>query len=213
MVQAANALSLGAPSYRQSSSVRWWGGGFVLLLHLVVLIALLMLTHDRPTETIRPAMLLTRLSPTRPAPPPTVPLFDARLKPTLPSPPLITPSFALRAGPGAITVPAAESPAAPKFLDFSIKHDDKKTMEDLFPSKEARLKQFFIDQAKRDAIDNENTNSNEVGDCSVSSSSAQNLSAPAGNGISSQDVIPAVNCSKKKSYRALQERNDLYSPK
>lgn len=197
----------------QASAARWGGIGAVLLLHLVVLIAFLTMDHHRKVEAIGPAMLLTRLSPDRPAPPPAVPLLDASQRLTLSAPPLPLPPFAVRSGPGAITVPATEQPSTPRFLDFSVKHDDKKTIEDLFPSKETRLKQFFVDQAKRDAIDNENTNGNEDGDCSVSSASAQNLSAPTSNGMSSQDVIPDVGCSKKKSYRALQERNNRYSPK
>ncbi len=201
------------PLTLQPSPARWWGIGLVVLLHLLVLTLLLTMDHHRRVEAIGPAMKLTRLAPTRPAPPPAVPLFDARQGPALPSPLLMMPPFALRSGPGAITVPAGEPPAAPRFLDFSVKHDDKKTIEELFPSKETRLKQFFVDQAKRDAIDNENSNNNADGDCSVSSSSAQNLSVPTSNGISSQDAIPEIGCGKKKTYRALQERNNLYSPK
>jgi hypothetical protein len=123
----------------------------------------------------------------------------------LPAPPLTGPSFRLPGAPAPATV--ARPPGT---LDLSIHKDAPATVEKVFPGPEARLQHWREEQAEEDATLNAAAPPIGASDCVVVVPKSGDPTAPA-NGFS-VGAIPVTECAPHLTLRALQKRNDLYTP-
>lgn len=182
---------------------RWLGGGAVALLHLVFLLVLLMtdrLTLHK-TPDVRP-MTVYRIPDTPKAAPPSLSLGTPSRAPSLPS--VLAPRLD---GPMILVQP--EKPALPGFqgLDLSVKPGTK-SLDDLMPSKEKRLKQFFKDQADESSLAKELP----AGEDCVASFAKDRQDASLGDSAFKDPLPIELICSPRGAAKALAKRNQRFAP-
>lgn len=186
---------------------RWVGGGAVALIHLGFLLALLLTDHltFHKTPDTRP-MTIYRLPDDKPKPA-TVPLSLGALS-RLPVPSsVMTPRLD---GPMILIQPQNPVPPSIRGFDLSppkLSGTKPLTQDDLMPSKEKRLKQFFADQEEANRMAKEPAAGE---DCQVVIASQQKAaSLPS----AFNDPIPVYSvCSPTQSAKALSKRNDRFAP-
>lgn len=192
-------------------SGRWLGGGAVALIHLAFLLALLMtdrLTFHR-TPDARP-MTVYRLPDdtpayARPAPQPITPPSSAASAPSS----VLAPQLS---GPMILIQPEKPLPPYLHGLDLSVKPPANGvrplTQEDLLPSKEAKLKQFFKDSEMANRLAREPAAGE---DCQVSIATQQNAASLGESAF--KDPLPVETvCSPTRSAKELSKRNDRFAP-
>ena len=187
---------------------RWVGGGAVALIHLGFLLVLLMtdrLTFHRGPEA-RP-MAVYRLPDDKPKPA-TVPLSLGSLS-RMPIPSAVmTPRLD---GPMILIQP--ETPVPPSLRGFDLSPPRLSgarplTQEDLLPSKEAKLKQFFAESEERNRLNREPPAGR---DC-IASITSKNNAASLGESAF-HDPLPLEEvCTPTQSAKALARRNDRFAP-
>jgi hypothetical protein len=186
----------------------------VAALHVAIL--MLLIAFDHPilrSETRATSMILLRLDPSERERPEPVSRLPALINQTPMTWILPMPDIKIGAaspGPHAITPPL---PGLPGGLDLSLhKEAPKKTQDDLMPSPEKRMAQFFADQAERNERENAKGPDGDDGRCFVVDNSRNTLAGTPSNGIGTNQ-IPDGYCNSQLSLKLLQRRNERYSPK
>jgi hypothetical protein len=180
----------------------------VALIHLGFLIALLLtdrLTFHKGPEA-RP-MTVYRLPDDKPKPA-TVPLSLGSLS-RLPIPSAVmTPRLN---GPMILIQPETSVPPSLRGFDLSppkLSATKPLTQDDLMPSKEKRLKQFFADQEEANRLAKEPSAGE---DCVASTSNARNAASLGESAFKDPLPIESI-CSPRGSAKELSKRNDRFAP-
>ncbi len=185
---------------------RWLGGGAVALIHLCFLLAFLLtdqLTFHKSRD-VRPMEVYRIAEDRRPEPAPRS--IGTPSKTTLPSA-VMTPRLD---GPMILIQPEKPLPPALRGLDLSpppLSGIRPMTQDDLLPSKQARVKQFFKDQAAENSLAREPSAGE---DCEVAIASQQQA---ASLGSAFKDPLPVYTvCTPRSSAKDLSKRNDRFAP-
>jgi hypothetical protein len=189
-------------------SGRWLGGGAVALIHLAFLTALLLtdrLTFHKVPD-VRPITVYHLPDDSKPFPAPPAIGSPPRL-PSLPSA-VMAPRLD---GPLILIQPEKPLPPSLPGLVLSPKPGlavRPLTQDDLLPSKEKQLKQFFADSAAENRLAREPAAGE---DCKVSINSQKNAASLGESAF--KDPLPLESvCTPTASAKALSKRNDRFAP-
>lgn len=190
-------------------SGRWLGGGAVALVHLAFLLALLAtdhLTFRRPPDGR--AITVYHL-------PDDAPAYSRQTLHAMTPPAMAAPSSVLAPrldGPMILIQPEKPLPPTLRGLDLSVKPSGTGlrplTQEDLLPSEESRLKQFYRDTAEANRLFLEPPAGEE---CKYGLTRDSSLASLGDSAF--KDPIPmTTQCTPKSSAKALSKRNQRFAP-
>lgn len=191
-----------------ANPTRWLGGGAVALVHLAFLLALLMtdrLTFHKGPD-VRPMTVYRLPDDAKPTPAPPAIGSPARL-PSLPST-VMAPRLD---GPLILIQPEKPLPPSLPGLSLSPKPGGAVkplTQDDLMPSKEKKLQQFFSDSAAENRLSREPAAGQ---DCKAVVTSQKNAASLGESAF--KDPLPIEQiCSPTQSAKELSKRNDRFAP-